>query len=298
MSSLKDLKTRIGSVKNTQQTTKAMKMVSAAKLRRAQEAIIAFRPYANEVARLIQLTTILPQEEMSQSPLFESRDHIEDSEKKILVVAITSDRGLCGNSNSSVVKEVSQWTVKNQKRYQSVDFVTIGKKGNELLMRSFPEKVVHFQEFGPKTTFDLAKKLVSWVSKEFVEGRYDEVRLVYNEFKNALVQETQNQVFLPVSYTEVEVSDEPLKDELFLLKPSGAKLLERLREKYFDVELFKALLDAQASEHGSRMNAMENATKNAGEMIQKLTLEYNKKRQAGITSELLEIIAGAESQKG
>ena len=285
MASIKDLKKRITSTKNTQQTTKAMKMVSAAKLRRATDAITSQRPYAREIAKLMGVLG--------------NESNIENALKKApitLLVVMSSDRGLCGGYNANVIKAASQCLNAKVTEGKAVKTVFVGKKAYELLRTRFKLDLLHYEEFGAKITFRKAAELSKKILPQFELGEVDEVIFIYNEFVNAISQVVQTEQVLPFSVKSNENQNE-LSNELTLFIPNKAALYASLSGKYFVVQIFKALLDAQASEHGARMGAMESATKNAGDMIRKLTLQYNKQRQASITKELLEIISGSESQK-
>lgn len=300
MPSIKDLKKRIGSVKNTQQTTRAMKMVSAAKLRRAQEAIQNQRPYAKRIGNLITLASTL-QSEVAEHGIVQRAKQVSESTeaKKLLLVLVTSDRGLCGGFNSSVIKSTQRWLTKNQGSYASVQLAFVGRKGHDFFKTRYSNLGPFFSEVGGKVTFAKAKSLADALVELFVSSQCDEVKFVYNEFKNAVSQIVVVENFLPLpAPSEEKSAGEPTELPNYIVKPNAQELLEKLLEKNFSTQAFRVLLESQASEHGARMSAMENATKNAGEMIRKLTLQYNKQRQAGITKELLEIISGSESQKG
>ena len=285
MASIKDLKKRITSTKNTQQTTKAMKMVSAAKLRRATEAIQSQRPYAQEISNL-----------MSALSEGSSSDSASVARKPIsLLVAFSSDRGLCGGYNSTVIRAASSFLTEKQAQGKAVKCIFVGKKVQEMIKLRFKVEIAHYEEFGQKIAFRRASELAKVISPLYDKGEVDEVFFVFNEFKNAMTQEIRTQKILPL----VQDSNTAIQKnrDVAIFVPSREELLNALSGKYVTVQIFKAFLEAQASEHGSRMSAMENATKNAGDMIRKLTLQYNKQRQASITKELLEIIAGSESQK-
>lgn len=313
MPSIKDLKKRIGTVKNTQQTTRAMKMVSAAKLRRAQDAILGQRPYALHLDALIRLAVVAGGESF-QSPLLGRGTFGEAQGKKVLLILITSDRGLCGAFNSNIIRSAQRWVAAHAGEYDSVDLGFLGRKGYDF----FKTKLVkpedrqagrataaamgpYYADLGGKVTVQKAKKLAESLIEAYLSGQYDEVKVVYNEFKNAVSQRVVVENFLPLTgdtadatQTKGEAASEQAN---YLIRPSGKVLLEQLLSKQFTAQAFRMMLESQASEHGARMSSMENATKNAGEMIRKLSLAYNKQRQAGITKELLEIIAGSESQK-
>jgi len=298
MPSLKDLRKRIGSVKNTQQTTKAMKMVSAAKLRRAQEGITGNRPYALNVGRLIQLVSTMADQTVS-SPLVKPEGHGKpQNERKVLLVVVTSDRGLCGAFNSSVIKKAEAWFKANKEAYADIRLAFVGRKGHDALKGRYPDRIESYSEFGPKATFKTAKELTDPLIAKFEAGEVDEVKFVYNEFKNAITQVLQVEDFLPVRESPFGQAGKAEDVDLYMTRPAAGELLNRLINRHFAVQAFRVLLESQASEHGARMATMDNATKNAGEMIAALTLEYNKSRQASITKELLEITSGAEALKG
>jgi F-type H+-transporting ATPase subunit gamma len=298
MPSIKDLKKRIGSVKNTQQTTKAMKMVSAAKLRRAQDAIQNQRPYAQRINDLIKLASSLQTGDFHH-PLM-AREEEADKGKRVLLVLITSDRGLCGAFNTNIIKATQRWMNANGDKYTSIKLGFVGRRGYDFFKVRSVEKGPNFGEVGAKITFAKAKAISDALVKLYADNEVDEIKIIYNEFKNAVSQEVRVMDFLPlVPATEsTEAAAAPEEQPMYIVRPAPAELLQQLIEKNFSIQAFRVLLESQAGEHGARMSAMENATKNAGEMIRKLTLQYNKQRQAGITKELLEIIAGSESQKG
>jgi F-type H+-transporting ATPase subunit gamma len=300
MPSIKDLKKRIGTVKNTQQTTRAMKMVSAAKLRRAQEAIQNQRPYARRIGELIKLLSAMSHGEVT-SPLV-TKEHPEGAKKKVLLVVVSSDRGLCGGFNTNVIKGTQRWIAANGANYESVTLGFVGRKAYDFFKTRAYNKGPYWAELGGKVTFDKAKALAAAIVEKYLAGEFDEVKFVFNEFKNAVTQKVIVEGFLPLSQDDFGEGkeSEPTKEEGltdFLVKPSVEGVLDHLLKTNFPVQAFRVMLESQASEHGARMSSMENATKNAGEMIRKLSLQYNKQRQAGITKELLEIISGSESQK-
>ncbi len=297
MASMKELRTRISSVKNTQQTTRAMKLVSAAKLRRAQDAIVNNRPFAKKVGDLIRLVSSMHQSSV-ESPLILGRYGKARSDTRLMLVLVSSDRGLCGNFNGSIIKAASRWVDENGRQYKSVEFAFVGRKAMDFF-KNRGVKAAYFQEFGRTVTFERTDEIIQWIVEGFEADKFDEVKFVYNEFKNAMVQGVVVEHFLPVAPEKVNLAQPGTRNpDTYIVRPSQREILARLLEKHFTIQAYRILLESQASEHGARMVAMENATKNAGEMIRGLTLHYNKQRQAAITRELLEIIAGAESQKG
>jgi len=296
MPSIKDLRKRITSVKNTQQTTKAMKMVSAAKLRRAQEAILAHRPYANGISVLMDRMSGLAS---TDSPLIRSRPL--ETKPSVLLVVVTSDRGLCAGFNANVIKSAQRWIAAKSADYSEIAITCVGRRGNDFFKtRKAYTMAGSLGEFGARVTFVRAKAISQQLLGQFAPLNgglgYDEVKLVYNEFKNAVTQTVVVKDYLPL-IPKASAQGVSASDELTLVRPSAPEILAELLEKSLVVQVYRMLLESQAGEHGARMSAMENATKNAGEMIRKLTLQYNKQRQAGITKELLEIISGSESQK-
>jgi F-type H+-transporting ATPase subunit gamma len=294
MPSIKDLKRRIGSVKNTQQTTRAMKMVSAAKLRRAQEAIQNHRPYALRLGSLMrQLAAIADAPKAADLMARETGD----GGKRVLLLLVTSDRGLCGAFNGSVIKTAQRWMRDNASAYASIELGFLGRKGYDFFKTKKVGMGTYHQELGGKVTFAKARQLSAALLEDFRAGKYDEVKVIYNEFKNAATQQVVVEDFLPLAFNESDASEAQTPIAGAIIRPGAAEVLEQLIAKNFPVQAFRIMLESQAGEHGARMSSMENATKNAGEMIRKLTLQYNKQRQAGITKELLEIISGSESQK-
>ena len=290
MPSAKDLRKRITSVKNTQQITKAMKMVSAAKLRRAQENILALRPYAHEVNAVISGLARTSGGELTH-PLLTPRN--EEEAQNVLVIVVTSDRGLCGAFNGNVMKTAQRYLRTNDRKYKKLDFAFIGKKGYEFFKSRKTGK--YYADFFVGLNFAKADKLGQELIELYLSGEYDEIRFIYNEFKSAISQKVNVETLLPIRpQTETPATPEVA---LTIFEPNANDILEKLLPKHFTVQVYRMLLESLAGEHGARMAAMENATKNAGEMIRKITLLYNKTRQAGITKELLEIISGTEAAK-
>lgn len=297
MANAKDLRKRITSVKNTQQITKAMKMVSAAKLRRAQENILALRPFAQELGKVL-CTTAQNSEDLNH-PLLLSKS--EDERNSILVVVVTSDRGLCGAFNANIIKTAQRYLRTHAHKYKKFDFAFIGKKGFEFFRNKKTGK--YYTGFLNDVNYVKAKKLSEELIDLYISGQYDEIKFIYNEFKSAISQKVNVESFLPVqpsSSRSEEMSEEEKISSASMLtiyEPDLRTVLNHLLPKHFATQVYRIVLESLASEHGARMAAMENATKNAGEMIRKITLLYNKTRQAGITKELLEIVAGTEAQK-
>lgn len=298
MPSTKDLKKRIGSVVNTRQTTKAMKMVSAAKLRRAQDAITNNRPFAKQVGALVEHMLGVPEITLNSTLLDRDGTTATMEGKRLLIILVTSDRGLCAGFNAIPIKTALRFIAAEKKNYASITLSFLGKRGYDFFRTRKQYQVGEFfEQYGGKVTFKKAGDLSKHVVEGFVNGQYDEVKIIYNEFKNAVLQVPVVEDYLPLrpkAKTEAAVAAE---GSMVIVKPSADEVLAALLQKHFSIQIFRIMLESQAGEHGARMSAMENATKNASEMIKKLTIQYNKQRQAGITKELLEIIAGSESAK-
>jgi F-type H+-transporting ATPase subunit gamma len=288
MPSLKDIKKRIGSVKNTQQITKAMKMVSAAKLRRAQEAVVASRPYADKMLEV--LSSLAAREEAEAHPLLFSR-----GKRRALVVVLTADRGLCGGFNANICKTAERFVRKNEDGFEAYDLMIIGRKGKEYLKhRSGLNIDKVYENITGSISFGTASLLGQEIVDGYVAEQYDAVYLIYNAFRSAIYQVVTTSQLLPIIPREVAEGTQMTQ---YLYEPNRGAVLEQLLPKNVEVQIFRALLESVASEHGARMSAMDSASKNAKEMIGKLTLQYNRARQAAITKELMEIISGAESVK-
>jgi F-type H+-transporting ATPase subunit gamma len=288
MANLKEIRSRITSVKSTMQITSAMKMVSAAKLKKAQDAITAMRPYSDKLTELLQ--SLSASVEDSNANKFAEQREV----KNVLVVAITSNRGLAGAFNTNIIKE-SKNLSQNVFAGKKVDFFTLGKKGNDIIKKT--ETVVEnnnaiFDELAFENVALIAEKLMQL----YTEGKYDKIVLVYNQFKNAATQIVMREQFLPIQPVEAEETAKASLDYIF--EPSKEEIVEELIPKSLKTQLFKALRDSFASEHGARMTAMHKATDNATALKDDLTLSYNKARQAAITNEILEIVGGAEALNG
>jgi len=286
MANLKEIRNRITSVSSTMQITSAMKMVSAAKLKKAQDAITAMRPYAEKLTELLQnLSATLDGD--AGGEYTKAREI-----KKVLVVAITSNRGLCGAFNTNVIKEV-----KNRTDFyagKQVDVFAIGKKGNDALIKTI--SIVDNQSaIFDHLSFDAVALIADSIILKYISGDYDKIELVYNQFKNAATQIIQTEQFLPLAPI---VSDKPASTGDYIFEPSKEEIVLTLIPKSLKTQLYKAIRDSFASEHGARMTAMHKATDNATEMRDQLKLTYNKARQAAITNEILEIVGGAEALKG
>jgi F-type H+-transporting ATPase subunit gamma len=288
MASLKSIKKRIVSVKNTSQITKAMKMVSAAKLRRAQENVVAARPYAKKLAEVLQ--SLAGTQEGDLHPLLEKREA-----KKLLLIVVTSDRGLCGGFNSNLSKAGDRYIKEKQSSFEQISVLTIGRKGYEYL-KSRHTVYKNVPNIISKPTYQAAATVAQQVIDGFIAEEYDQVELLYNSFRNVMTQDITFQQLLPVVPEATTAVDEAPVE--YIYEPSVGELLAEILPKNIEVQIFKAMLESVAGEHGARMTAMDSASKNASEMIGKLTLQYNRARQAAITTELMEIISGSESIKG
>jgi F-type H+-transporting ATPase subunit gamma len=290
LASLKEIRSRIVSVKNTAKITRAMRMVSAAKLRRAQRAIQATRPYA------LKLMGILHDLALRASP----DDHpllARRVPRRSLLIVVTSDRGLCGAFNANITRRAEAFLRDEADRYQDLAVGLIGRKGSDHFRRRKANIRKDFQGvFAGGITFEDAISIGDWIVNEYVAEDLDEVHLVYNEFKSAISQRVVVEKILPIDPASMEEAGGTETD--FLYEPDKKSLLKDLLPLYVNYEIFRVLLESWASEHGARMTAMENASTNAGELIESLTLQYNKARQASITGEILEIVSGAEALKG
>ncbi|MWB93830.1 ATP synthase F1 subunit gamma [Flavobacterium sp. GA093] len=286
MANLKEIRNRITSVSSTMQITSAMKMVSAAKLKKAQDAITAMRPYAEKLTELLQNLSATLDGEVGG-------DYTTQREvKKVLLVAITSNRGLCGAFNTNIIKEV-----KNRSAFyagKQVDVFPIGKKGNDVLVKTHKAHGHHNAIFD-HLTFDNVAAIADVLTEKFLSGEYDRIELIYNQFKNAATQIVQTEQFLPLAPIK---SDVPVSTGDYIFEPSKEEIVLTLIPKSLKTQLYKGIRDSFASEHGARMTAMHKATDNATELRNQLKLTYNKARQAAITNEILEIVGGAEALNG
>lgn len=288
MASLRDIKKRIGSVKNTQKITRAMKLVSAAKLRRAVERVEASRPYAEKVRETASgLARRAEKLGEAPHPLLVKREE----PKTVEIILMTSDRGLCGAFNSNTVRRLQRFLIEDSDKYEKVRISTIGRKGYESLKRTAEIRENYVGLFD-QANFHQLEEIAKQLSEDYQNGEVDEVFLLYNEFKSAVTQILTFKPLFPIEQLDL---DEENPDDLvdYEYEPSRFELLDELLPQHVATQMLRALFESIASEHGARMNAMESATKNAGEMVDKLTLQYNRARQAAITTELSEIIAGA-----
>lgn len=294
MPSLKDLRTRKKSVESTRKITSAMKMVAASKLRRAQDQALAARPYAEMMDKMV--SSLSGESEALDTPLpllsGTGKDHVH------LVVVATSDRGLCGGFNSSIVKEARRTIQSLLNKGKEIKIICIGRKGRDQLRRDFSSHIIEniFDIGKPRLSFDDAQNITDKILTLFHEQAFDVCTIVYNKFKSAISQEVQVQQLIPLQKgaSEAKVASENLQ-ALYEFEPGPGEVLESLLPRNLSIQVYRALLENAASEQGARMAAMDNATRNAGDMIKKLTLTYNRARQAYITKELIEIISGAEA---
>ena len=288
MANLKEIRNRISSVSSTMQITSAMKMVSAAKLKKAQDAITAMRPYANTLTSLIQnLSSAL--EGDFQNPYTQVREN-----KKVLLVAITSNRGLCGAFNANIIKKTRQ-LIETIYAQSSVSLITIGKKGSEILLKTGKVQSRH-DSLLDDLTYENTAELAQSIMNQFAQQEVDEVVFIYNQFKNAATQIVEVEPFLPILSQSAD--DKLVNQADYIFEPGKVEIVNQLLPKSLKMQLFKALRDSMASEHGARMTAMHKATDNATELRNQLKLTYNKARQAAITNEILEIVGGAEALNG
>lgn len=295
MASLKDLKIRINSVTSTQKITKAMKMVAASKLRRAQESAEDARPYAERMARVLSGLGAAVKNDPGAPALLKG----SGSDKVHLIIVATSERGLCGGFNTSIVKAAKLKIEALLKDGKDVKILCIGKKGNQQLRRIYEGRIIDAVEFtGIKNiAFSDVQPTAIRVLKMFEDGEFDVATLFYAEFKSVLNQVVTGQQLIPAAIEEVDgkLLSEDLKGAIYEFEPNQKEILTTLLPRNVAIQMFRALLENAASEQGARMTAMDNATRNAGDMIDRLTLKYNRTRQAEITKELIEIISGAEA---
>ena len=283
MSGLKEIRNRISSVSSTMQITNAMKMVSAAKLKKAQDSITATLPYSNKLSDLVKNISASI-DSVDSNPLFVKREV-----KSALIIVITSNKGLCGGFNSNIIKEV--YNISSQYGIKKPDLLTIGKKGNDILKKKFNVISSH-NDLYDDFSFSTVRSIANDIMGLYIQEKYDEVILVYNHFKNAATQIITKEQFLPIA----ENSDEDLSIQSdYIFEPNREKILNELIPKTLSIQLFKSISDSIAGEHGARMTAMHKATDNASELRDQLKLTYNKARQTAITNEILEIVGGAEA---
>jgi F-type H+-transporting ATPase subunit gamma len=294
MPNLKAIRIRIASVKSTRQITSAMKMVAAAKLRKAQDKIVRLRPYANKLHEiLVSLSQSLADSEI------ENVYGRTTAPEKILIVVITSNRGLCGAFNSNIIKEARRIIADNyynQYKKGGVRFLTIGKKGFDYLRKQKFDIAGESNDLLYELTFKRTAEIAEKIMNSFVTGEFDRIEIIYNHFKNAAVQQLTREVFLPVESVPVTGKASVAVD--YIYEPGKESIIKELIPKSLKIQFYKAVLDSFVSENGARMTAMHKATDNANTMVNDLTLQYNKARQASITNQILEVVSGAEALKG
>lgn len=285
MANLKEIRGRISSISSTMQITRAMKMVSAAKLKKAQDAIVMLRPYSEKLQEIIQ--NVNSSSDPDQVSIYAQKRDV----KRVLFIAVTSNRGLAGAFNSSIVKELNS-QFQNNSQYD-IEVLTIGKKAYDAVRRS---RTVYANESAvyDNLNFDAVSNLTEGVMTSFKEGKFDEIYLIYNKFINAATQEVTKEQLLPILMPE---TTEPQVETDYIFEPNKSEILDNLIPKSIKTQVFKAVLDSVASEHGARMTAMHKATDNAQALKNDLVIFYNKARQAAITNEILEIVSGAEALK-
>ncbi|GAB1347859.1 F0F1 ATP synthase subunit gamma [Ignavibacteriales bacterium] len=287
MATLRDLRSRIKGVKSTQQITKAMKMVAAAKLRRATEAIVSARPYANKLGSLV--ANLFTEDDKLTNPFVTVREI-----KTELIIVVTADRGLCGAFNTNLIKEATHYAADLKAKGIEPVLFCVGKKGFDHFRKRGYNLAGEVTGLFNSLNFSYVGKILPVAIQGYLGGKYDKVTFIYNEFKSVISQKVVNSQFLPVP---MEVN-EGTSGDLFIFEPSQKEILNSLLPQYLETQLWKALLDSNAAEYGARMTAMENATTNATELISSLKLTYNKARQAAITKELLEVVSGANALRG
>ena len=287
MANLKEIRGRISSISSTMQITRAMKMVSAAKLKKAQDAIVMLRPYSEKLQEIIQ--NVNSSSDPDQVSIYAQKREV----KKVLFIAVTSNRGLAGAFNSNIVKELNI-QFQNNSQYE-IEVLTIGKKAYDAVRRS---RTVFSNESSvfDKLSFDVVSNVTETVMSNYREGKFDEVYVIYNKFVNAATQDVITEKVLPITMAEVHAKEAQVETD-YIFEPNKAEILDNLIPKSIKTQVFKAVLDSVASEHGARMTAMHKATDNAQELKNDLVIFYNKARQAAITNEILEIVSGAEALK-
>ena len=293
MASLKDIRRRIGSVKNTQQITKAMKMIAAVKLRKAQDQILAARPYAHELIEVISnLALHVKGGEGRHHPLL-----VQRRPNRVRLIVVTSDRGLCGSYNSNIIRRAEKFLQEKKDTFRELKVSFMGRKGHEYFKKRLSSEVLDkfYPDVMARPSFEKTAAIANEVMEEFLKENLDHVYFIYNEFKSALTQKVVLETLLPARPAK-EVSSDFQKVD-YLYEPSRKEVLDALLPKHVRIQVYRILLEAVSSEHGARMTSMDSATSNAGEMISKLTLQANRVRQAAITTELMEIVSGAEALK-
>ncbi len=296
MANLKDLKLQINSVGSTKKITSAMKMVAASKLRRSQEKAESARPYSTRIEEMLSSLTSSNISGEGVIKLLKGTGKKEN----YLIVPVTADRGLCGGFNSSINRETFKYIKSLEKEGKKVNLITIGKKSRDFFTRSLKDKIIEsFIDLGISGAgYDMAQQISNKIQKLYYDEKFDVCVLIYNQFKSAMTQTVTNQQLIPLDFEHKESENENIEvsnNSVYIYEPDESEILKDLLPKNVSIQIFKVLLESNAGEQGARMVAMDNATRNAGEMIDSLTLKYNRTRQAFITKELIEIISGAES---
>lgn len=292
MATLREIRGRISGIKNTQKITKAMKMVAAAKLRRAQEGIVSARPYARKISELLR--HLVSHVDVTLNPLLVPRDV-----SKLAIVVVTSDRGLCGAFNANIIKAAEQEVRSNKSGAENgLKMITIGKKGFDYFRkRDYELYSKHVGIFGD-LEFNRARTIVAELTEGYLTGKFDKVVVIYNEFKSVIQQRIVVEQLLPIPPEEIAAGGEKTLAQVeYIYEPSSAEIINALIPKHLNFQIWRILLESNAAEQGARMSAMDNATENARELLKELTLSFNNARQAAITKELLEIVSGAEALK-
>ena len=295
MASLKEIRERKVSVASTMQITSAMKMVSAAKLRKAQDAIVQFRPYAEKLQEILaSVGDSIKDDEDNQYA-------VQRDKERVLLVLITSNGGLCGAFNSNAIKATitrALTTFGTQMMASQVDFIAIGKKGADFLRKKGYNVIFDGSKLFDDLSFDRVAEIANMIMGLFTDGEYDHVDMVYNRFKNAGTQILTEEQFLPIEVSQLAKESGPASNVDYIFEPSKEYIVQELIPRSLKLQFYKAILDSHASEHGARMTSMHKATDNAGELLKELGIQFNKARQASITNEILEIVSGAEALKG
>lgn len=292
MANLKEVRTRIASVSSTQQITSAMKMVSAAKFRRALNAIVGMRPYADQLGEIVA--------DIDTGDGIQTPYHTVRKLEHVLLIVVTSNKGLCGAFNSNVIKQAQARIddYRNSEENPQVSLITMGKRCSEYFSKRYNSIVGKYDEILDNATFDSVATLADDIMQQFCDKKYDKVEIIYNQFKNSLVQILSTEQFLPIVPTANKPTDKPKANNDYIYEPSKETILQEMIPLTLRSQLYRIVLDSLASEHGARMNAMQKATDNATELLKELRLSYNKARQAAITNEIIEIVSGSEALKG
>lgn len=293
MANLKEIRTRIASVKSTRQITAAMKMISAARLRKAQDLIVRLRPYAGKLKEIMGLVSSVAEDSDTGSPYARV-----SAPERVLLVVVTSNRGLCGAFNTNVIREsvrIVDELYPDLRRAGNIEILAVGKKGHDYFKKRDYPVFADRSDIFDNLSFELVAELAGEIMDSFVQGSFDRVEFVFNRFRNAAMQDLIHEQFLPISVHEGEESDQQTD---YILEPDVAEIINELIPKSLKIQFYQAILNSWVAEHGARMTSMHMATDNATSLVSELTLEYNKARQASITNQILEVVSGAEALKG